>query len=366
MRGVSGRLLSPVVLVLPVVCAAAAATLSIGCRDRESSEEAGLVETWQDQGSMGVRLTELWRVQVRDRVGSVGGMAAWDDGTIWIGDRRSAALWEMEAGGWGLELVREEGNAGVSRGGTLAMASIPGGGMLILSRNGVAHYSDRDDLGTFSELHRAEARGFAVLPGGDYVVSYGQYPDDPHVQYGVHRYALGGRHVASWHPAFVHDDWVVVTQMSGGPVAVTRAEDILVSDPAPFRITRYYGGRGDSSSVVVEDDSIVSASQLQRALPKAGTYSLQWDQSVFIDEMSDGRILNIVNVYRPRGRLPRPVWVVVSAQGDILARTQFERFYGVFGRSETDRYLAVHDGSVVELEVAVEQIVTSASPSPGR
>ena len=296
--------------------------------------------------SSGVRVRELWRLDVEDALGVVGGLATWDDGTIWIGSGESEAIWEASGGGRGLRRVREDGIAPHGPGHTQHMVQVPGGGMLVLSYNGTTYFGRRGDQGIFRETHRFAVHGAAVFDYGAYVVSYGQYPGDPHVEYAIHRYDRFGHPIASWHPAFPHDDWRIVVAFSGGSLALTRNGDLLFSERAPFRITRYFGGMGDSSAVVFEDETVVSSSEMMSSISSDGGYGPRWTQSVFLDEMNDGTILNVVRETSPdpRSGAWRSLWVAVSPDGRILARTRFDKAYWQMSPSGPGRYLAVERG----------------------
>ena len=337
--------------------ATAAVGGALACQDRHSLAGGYVSESPSDnQDSASVRIRELWRLDAGDALGTVGGLATWEDGTIWITAGSSEAIWDASVGGRGLRRVRGDGIAPYSPGRTLHMVQAPGGGMLILSYNGATYFGDRSDQGIFREFHRFGVYGAAVFANGDYVVSHGQYPGDSHVKYAIHRYDHSGLHIASWHPAFPHDDWRIVTAFSGGPVALTQNGDLLFSERAPFRITRYFGGMGDSSAVVVEDETVVSSSEMESSISPDGSYGPRWTQSVFLDEMNDGTILNVVRETspNPRSRAWRSLWVAVSPNGQILARTRFDKAYWKMSPSGPDRYLAVeNDGWVVELQVSV-------------
>lgn len=319
---------------------------------------SGLLIPLDDQDSQGVQVFELWRLDVND-VGSVGGLAAWEDGTVWLGDRSSAAIWEVPPGGHGLRRVRGDSEATTTPGRTLHMARIPGGGVLIVGSGGVTVFASRDEAGRFAPFPRMYMNDVAVFDNGDYVVSHGEGPRQPNFEYALHRYDASGHHIVSWHPAFPHDDWRIVTALSGGPVAVTRNGDLLFSEPAPFGIIRYSGGLGDNSVVVVEDTNVVSSDELQGSVRADGTWSPYWTQSIFVDELEDGNILNIVRETAGRGDW-RSLWVVVSPDGRILARTRFDKPYWRLARSSPGRYLALERGGwVVELQVSVEPVDAS-------
>jgi len=346
---------------VPRICFLAVAALwgTLACRgggDREPPAGGPVAELPSDNADApaSVRIEELWHLDVAG-VGGVSGLATWRDGTIWIGVGRSEAIWEASPGGKDLRRVRGDSTAPYRPGHTLHITRAPDGGMLVFSRNGKTHFSARDVQGDFREFHRSAVIGAAVFDNGDYVVSHGQYPGDPAVEHAVHRYDRSGQHVASWHPAFPHDQWPVVVAFSGGPVAVTRDGDLLFSERAPFRITRYFGGTGDSSAVVVENETILSSSEMDSTPGPDGSYHLRWSRSVFLDEMNDGTILNVIHKPKPRSRAWRSLWVAVAPDGQILARTRFDKAYWPISPSGPGRYLAVTgDGWMVALQVSVE------------
>ncbi len=175
----------------------------------------------------------------------------------------------------------------------------------------------------------AHSDGF-IQAGG-----YGSDPSDDRARFAVHAFDLRGRHQRSWHPAVEHTDWDVVRSTSGGPIAMTRAGGLLYSDAAPFRITHYADLRGTGRRVLVEDESIVASSEVDRAVthgPNNSTsYTSAWTKSTYVGEMPDGNILNVVLVWPESSEQEQQpstsLWVVVSPEGEVLAQTPFERGY---------------------------------------
>ncbi len=333
------------------------ATLHTGCESEARSPltEGRQVGPLEDAGPMSVRIREVWRRELGEEVDARGGMAVWEDGTIWIGGREG--IWEMSPQGETLRALSEP--AAADRGYALALLAMPDRRSVVLvSRNGTTFYPRRDGAaGVFSAMHRNSVPGVAALQNDHFVLSYGQYPDDPHVAFALHRYSRDGSHVGSWHPAFPADDWRVVTQMTGGPVTTTLKGDLLLAEKSPpFRIVRYAGGWGDSAAVVVEDETIVPRDELHRALPK-GNRGVQWNRPVFIDQMHDGNILTVIRYYPTRRRSRQGLWVVVSPTGDMLARTRFPESYELITPTGVDgRYLAWIADGIVALDVAVEPL----------
>ena len=335
--------------------ALAASMILTGCDKRAGIPDSTDWAPLEDFGPLAVHVEALWETDVSDWVGSFGGVSVWSDGVIWIGERRSERIWEVAGDSRSVRLVRDDGESPEGPGGTLGMALSQEHGMYVLGRNGVILYAARGSAGTFSEQHRGGARGFAALPNGGYVVAYGQYPDDPHVDYALHRYDADGNHITSWHPAYRDEDWVRVTEFSGGPIAVTASGDLLLSELAPFRITRFPHGMGDSAVVLAEDETIVSTAEFRRAMPETGVIQFQWSHSVYIDEMPDGRILNVVEAYPGNRMDPEMYWLVVSPAGEVLGRTRFGGYHWVAARSGPRTYLVVRNGTIGEVRVDVAE-----------
>ncbi len=312
----------------------------------------------------------IWRVDFVETVGHhAEAAAAWNDGTIWVSTNNGQAIWELDADGESIQLVREDIEIAHEVAGSPALAMLPGHGMLLLARFGVIRFRTAADPGSIVDrITRATVRGFGGFPNGDYVVAYGPWRDDPHKEYAVHRYDMEGRHLASWHPAFSYpewgdQEWRAVLRMSGGPVAITGKGDLLVSDLVPFRVTRYTGGLGDRGTVVVESENVLSRVEIRRALPRPGTYTFDWSRAVFVDEMSHRGILNVLLISeRSMFRNVRyPRWVVVTPDGEVVADERMDYFLiGTIGKG-TDTYLATTaGGDLVKVAVSVEE----AFPQP--
>lgn len=282
-------------------------------------------------------------------------MVSWPDGTIWIADGRHAGLWEVHSDGSGPRPSTWLG------GGESALEQIHGivragsEGLIVFGRVEVL-------LGTRTEgiVRRASIPNIWIwsrlgLSNGGFVVSGGVYEGDPGHGHSVHRYDHTGDHMYSWHPVFEHQDWRATRRVSGGAVGHTESGDLLVSDLAPFRITRYPGGNGDNPLLIVEDENVIARSELERATapdrPNV-TYQERWNRSVYVGETVDGHILNVARMYGSRGR-PESLWTLVSQNGDVLASSRHDRAYYLWGRTEAGDYLASYDEWAVKLEVSV-------------
>lgn len=304
----------------------------------------------QDREPLEVAVTEVWSTGDSAAFGFPGGMAQWPDGTVWVGDDRLAEVYEISADGNRTRVVLREGDGPREVSRVDWVVPSPMGGVVIYDNRRVGFF-DAD-----KRLRRRAPRpagiwswGFAATPDGGFVISGGVDWDREHelAQYAVHRYDRRARHVKSWHPTVDHDDWEVVRSTSGGPVALTRDGGLLVSDAAPFRITRYADLEGGGEQLVVEDESIVASSELDRAVTRGPrqsvSYTSAWSKSSFVHEMEDGRILNVVSVFPENEDEPsHSLWVVVSSDGRVLARTRISKHYRVWSATRDGRFLATY------------------------
>ena len=209
----------------------------------------------------------------------------------------------------------------------------------------------------------------AVAPNGDLIVS-SAFPQEGHelAKYAMHRFGgKRGRHVKSWHAAVDHERWQTVRSTSGGAIAVTRDGGLLVSDRAPFRITRYADLSGNGAQLVIEDETVVSASELDRAVTyMSGGYrtTSAWTKSFFVHELNDGAVLNVVRV-QPEGEWGKvrasSEWLVISPDGRILAREPLERGYRVWSATPDGGYLASYYDYETDQLAAAKLDVTVSS-----
>ncbi len=153
------------------------------------------------------------------------------------------------------------------------------------------------------------------------------------------------RHQKSWHDAADHKHWETAYFTAGGPVAPTRDGGLLFSAKAPFRITRYADLDGTGAQLVVEDERIVSSSERDRAVtygPGAKKMFRQtWSRSSFLHELEDGAILNVVELFPEEGS-SSSLWIVVSPDGAILARTPVAKRYTVWNATPDGHFLATY------------------------
>lgn len=295
-------------------------------------------------------MTEVWSTPGDPGFGSPRGMAQWQDGTVWVGDFSLEEVYEVSADGARVAIALRSGDGPREVGSVHRIAAIPGGGMVVWEGSRFAFFgSDKRPARRFQEAANIWVMGFAATPDGGFVASggFGRYEDHELARYAIHRYDGRARHVRSWHPAADHSRWEIVRSASGGPVAVTRDGGLLVSDAAPFRITRYADLDGGGARLIVEDESIVSSAELDRAVEfgpnNRRAYKSAWTKSSFVHELDDGNILNVVEVVPADAAAPRTgLWVVVSPDGTVLARTPVPKRYRVWNAAPDGHFLATY------------------------
>ena len=152
---------------------------------------------------------------------------------------------------------------------------------------------------------------------------------------------------------------------SGGAVALTQDGGLLVSDAAPFRITKYSDLEGNGAQVIVEDEGVVSSSELDRAVERAPgntvSYSDGWSKSFFVGELVNGNILNVVLEFPEDPDDPQTsLWVVVTPKGEIVGRTRLPKGYRIWNDTPDGHYLASYwdDDSFQFLAAKLEVTIT--------
>lgn len=305
---------------------------------------------------MSVQIVESWRTGIDSEFGGAAGMAAWPDGTIWVGDDQQVAVWELSSDGSGSRKLTWSGSA-TGKVDELRQVAVVGDSAFLIRGRDQLDMGTRDGSATrHLDLPPLQTWGFAALADGGFIVSGGGYPGDPHYDHSVHRFDRDGTLTASWHPAFEHEDWRVVNYLTGSAVGLTGTGDLLVSDLAPFRITRYLEIDPDRPVLIVEDEDVIPSSELTRATaPESPStiYQLRWNRSRYVGEMTDGNILNVALYYSDRRGRPYSLWTVVTADGSILASTRHDKAYRVWDRTPDGAYLASYDGYAMRLAVSV-------------
>ena len=316
-----------------------------------------------------ISVREIWTTPGDPGFGSVGGMAQWPDGTVWIGDRRLAEVSEVSPDGTSVRVVRRKGEGPGEVGRVLMIEMLPGGGAVVMTLDNYEIFrANRSFDRRQRRLERTWVWGFVATPEAGFLVSggYGYVKDDELAKYAVHRYDRRERHLGSWHPAVDHHDWAVVRSTSGGAVALTRDGGLLVSDAAPFRITRYSDLEGNGARVIVEDESVLSSAELDRAVRRGPgnrvSYTDAWSKSFFVGELPSGNILNVILEFpEDLDDSQTSLWVVVTPDGDIVARTRIPEGYRVWNDTPDGHYLASYwdNGSLQFLAAKLDVTITA-------
>lgn len=351
-------------LVTPIRVAVVVAVATAGLVDHVYAQS-------DDAERHQVSVREIWRTYGDPGFGEVRGMAAWPDGTVWIGDNRLAEVSEVSADGRRVRVVLSEGEGPREVGRVHRLDALPDGGMIVRTSN---HYHF---FGPDKRLRKRRPReasvwlwGFAATPDGGFIQSggYGAQASSESARYSVHRYDDNGDHLGSWHPALDHKDWETVRSASGGAISVTGRGGLLVSDAAPFRITRYADLNGNGARLIIEDESIVSSAELEKAVVRGPNNSIRytegWNKSVYVGELQNGHILN-VSFFWPDDsgddEQAHTLWVVVSPDGKVLARTRINAGYRVWNVTSDGHYLASlwdydkFQFAAVKLEVSISE-----------
>lgn len=323
------------------------------------------------QEPMEVVVTEVWSTPGDPGFGLPTGMAQWPDGTVWVGDRSLEEVYEVSADGQRVAVALRSGDGPREVGSVHRIVALPTSGMVVWEGSRLAFFgADKRPDRRFPEQGSIWIMGFIATPDGGFVASGGFGSDPSHqlARWSVHRYDGRARHVKSWHPAADRRSWEIVRSASGGPVAVTRDGGLLVSDAAPFRITRYADLEGGGARLLVEDEGVVSSSELDRAVAfgpnNSRTYTSRWTKSSFVHELADGAVLNVVEVVPADDALPQSgLWLVVSPDGEIVARTPTARRYRVWNATPDGHFLATYWDEPNLRSVAVKLAVELAPKS---
>ena len=246
---------------------------------------------------------------------------------------------------------------------------LPSGDAVVLSRNSYEIFrADKSFRKRQRKLSPVWIWGFLATPDAGFLLSggYGYVKDDELAKYAVHRHDQRGRHLGSWHPAVDHDDWAVVRSTSGGAVALTRDGGLLVSDAAPFRITKYSDLEGNGGRTIVEDESVLSSAELDRAVTRTPgnsvSYTDAWSKSFFVGELPSGNILNVILEFPEDPANPQTsLWVIVTPDGNIVAKTRIAKGYRVWNDTPDCHYLASYwdDSSLQFLAAKLEVTITA-------
>ncbi len=304
----------------------------------------------QEREVLEVVVTEVWSTPGDPGFGYPRGMAQWPDGAVWVGDHLVSEVSEISPDGSRTSVALRDGDGPREVRFATRIVPRPSGGMFVWDRKRVGLFGPGKKLERYRPppLKSPPPGNLAATPDGGLIVSssYDYDPNHKLSRFAVHRFDRQMRHKKSWHPVARHKEWDTVRYTSGGPVAVTRDGGLLVSDRAPFRITRYADLDGNDPRLVVEDERIVSSA-----------------------ELDDGNILNVVSFVPGKGSGERyqTIWLVLSPDGAILGRTSVVRQMEVWCATPDGAFLATYwDGPTQQHFAAkfeVEIVPKEGSPA---
>jgi hypothetical protein len=294
---------------------------------------------------------------------SINGMAESPEGSIWVSETLSGAVATLSPSGVRRGYVTRRGDGPGESIGPSLIASHPAVGSVVydLGRGSFDVFRPDGifDRRLFLTSKVLNPKGFAVLPSGEFVLGGGIAEN----AYGFHLFDRQGMLRRSWHPVPVTEEPRAGWLVGGGPLAVTRAGEILVSQAAPHDVL-VYALSGRRLRRIARDERILSPIGDDFISEGGGQRTFRWrfPQSAGVFELADGRILNVVwnreeswslwQVYEPNGRPVRQVRVrrayrpwAIAANGDVLAS---------YVHAETDEHIAVRlvlawDGHVTPL-----------------
>jgi len=319
-----------------------------------------------------VCVREVWSTFGDPGFGWPRGMLQWPDGTVWVGDSQVSEVAEVAADGTNVKRVLRAGEGPGELRRVYYIVPYRDGGIVIHESPGFSFFgADKKFRRRMMWPVNLETQGLVATPDGDLIAS-GGFGHETHelARYAVHRFdSRRGRHVKSWHAAADHQQPETVRYTSGGPMVVTSDGGLLVSDAAPFRVTRYADLMGNGAQLVIEDEDVVSASELDRAVTygnnNSNKYTTAWTRSFFIDELENGDILNIVRVSPEDDAPPTSEWLVISPEGSILARTPVAKGYDVWNATPDGHYLATYWDDAASMDAAVKLEVVVGPPPCG-
>jgi hypothetical protein len=293
----------------------------------------------------------------------INGMVEHPGGSIWISETRNSAVVALTASGLNRRYIARRGDGPGEVVGPSLLASHPAVGSVVydLGRGSLDVFSvdGTFDRRVFLVSRVMHPKGFAVLPSGEFLLGGGMESNP----YGIHLLDQNGAIVRSWHPVPVTEEPRAGWMVGGGPLALTRAGDVLFSQAAPHDVLIYaLSGRRlrriarDERILAPIGDDFISESGARR------TFRWHFPQSAGVFELADGRILNVVwnreenwslwQVYDLSGRIVRQVRVrrayrpwAIAGNGDVLAS---------YVHADTDEHIAVRlvlawDGEVPPL-----------------
>jgi hypothetical protein len=274
--------------------------------------------------------------------GAITGMAETANGAVLIADGINNVVYGRQVDG-AITVVSRTGRGPNEVLHPTLLANSPDGGVVAFDI-GNGRFMKYDRNARFQRFVPAAAgtftnpKGLAVTSDGSLVVSAGRFRSTHSV------FLLDGESGtlrASAMAAAESRDPVAALQTTGGAVAVATDGSILYSNSAPHGIYRM-DSKLAHGRLVAQDRSVVPpiADAFSTRINTGGQVRIRhdwfYDQSRFVTQLADGRILNVIT----RKNRNDSLWEVWNVDGTLQGRTRVNRAYRPFGMTRGGYVLA--------------------------
>jgi outer membrane protein assembly factor BamB len=280
-------------------------------------------------GQTTVHLEQRWATKGSPDIGefaSITGMIEVSPGRVWVADARTSRLIAITEDGQEVRLLARNGEGPGEVDAPLYMARFfSSGEVAVYSRRSIEIFSADGDFArrVWMPVNVTNAKGFTVLPSGEFVISGGIYGND----YGIHRLSSDGRSLVSWDPVPTTRNPRAGVMVAGGAVHAAADGTILFSRAAPHEIV-VFSKDGERIEAIASDPDLLSAiaDEFIVETVRDGRFvrSFRWffPQSRAVYRLDGHTLVNIV-VFQEQDR---SVWEVYRS-GRRIASTLFRRAY---------------------------------------
>lgn len=314
---------------------------------------------------------ELWRTNgdpATTLFTSVSGAAEAADGSIWVSDGRVNQVLALDST-LAVRIVAREGDGPGEVSGPTHIARTPAGGLAIyaLGRHSIEVFGPDGKFERRVALRVGiwNAKGFAVLPDGDFILSggipggaYVRGGDIPEGQFAIHRFSQKGELVHSWWPIRNTRDPHAGVMVAGGSVAILCDGSILYSDASPHQIFRF-SANGSERRLLASDPELLEpiGDEFIKVTSSGGSlvtnYEWHFPQSRLVAQLSSGHILNVVQFLDDN----RTLFQLYTSAGVPLAETWVDTAYRTYSLTSNGDLLAdwmdpeTHERYLVRLKI---------------
>lgn len=320
----------------------AATTASASAQAPTGGERLAIIERWSTTGAPG------------DKFVSIAGMAEGPDGRIWVSDPRAGTIHALSADGRPARRIARAGDGPGEVRGPHMITRTADGGIAVhdLGHNAIQVFDAQGRFRHRVPLQRpvTNAKGFAALPSGGFLLSGGIYGED----HSIHRYGPAGDLERSWLPIPRTTNVRAGVLVAGGPVAMLSGGDILFSRAAPHEII-VFSPDGERRRTLAADprllrpigDDFIEERGTGSAMVR--TFRWMFPQSRAVFQLRDGRILNVVRFHDEGASL----WELYSEDGRRLNRVRVGRAYSPWALTASGDVLASYIDPDTDEHVAV-------------